>query len=69
MIVFKKITYRNFLSTGNAANAILLNKSHSTLVVGKNGEGKCLLGSTEVEINFLDDDTQKKYEEFLIKRS
>ena len=40
MILFKKITYRNFLSTGNSANTILLNKSHSTLVVGKNGEGK-----------------------------
>lgn len=40
MIIFKKITYQNFLSTGNAANTILLNKSHSTLIVGKNGEGK-----------------------------
>ena len=40
MIIFKKITYQNFLSTGNAGNTILLNKSHSTLIVGKNGEGK-----------------------------
>jgi DNA repair exonuclease SbcCD ATPase subunit len=40
MIVFKKLTYKNFLSTGNAENTILLNKSHSTLVIGKNGEGK-----------------------------
>ena len=40
MIVFKSLLYRNFLSTGNAANKILLNKSHSTLVIGKNGEGK-----------------------------
>lgn len=40
MIIFKKITYANFLSTGNAANTVLLNKSHSTLIVGKNGEGK-----------------------------
>lgn len=40
MIIFKKICYKNFLSTGNSANTILLNKSHSTLVVGKNGEGK-----------------------------
>ena len=40
MIVFKKLTYKNFLSTGNAANTVLLNKSHSTLVIGKNGEGK-----------------------------
>jgi DNA repair exonuclease SbcCD ATPase subunit len=40
MIVFKKITYKNFLSTGNVANTILLDKSVSTLIVGKNGEGK-----------------------------
>lgn len=39
-ITFKKLTYKNFLSTGNSANTILLNKSHSTLVIGKNGEGK-----------------------------
>lgn len=32
--------YKNFLSTGNSANIILLNKSHTTLVIGKNGEGK-----------------------------
>lgn len=40
MIIFKKISYKNFLSTGNSVNTILLNKSHSTLVIGKNGEGK-----------------------------
>lgn len=40
MIVFKKLTYKNFLSTGNAVNTVLLNKSHTTLVIGKNGEGK-----------------------------
>ena len=40
MIVFKKISYKNFLSTGNSLNTIDLNRSHTTLVVGKNGEGK-----------------------------
>lgn len=40
MITFKKIYYKNFLSTGNAANTILLNRSKSTLIIGKNGEGK-----------------------------
>lgn len=40
MIIFKKVSYKNFLSTGNASNTIVLNKSHSTLVIGKNGEGK-----------------------------
>lgn len=40
MIIFKRITYRNFLSTGNVANTIELNKHPSTLIAGKNGEGK-----------------------------
>lgn len=39
-IHFKSITYKNFLSTGNAANTILLDKSRTTLIMGKNGEGK-----------------------------
>ena len=40
MIVFKTLSWRNFLSTGNAENKIVLNKSQSTLVIGRNGEGK-----------------------------
>ena len=40
MIVFQSIKYKNFLSTGNVSNEIQLDKSRSTLVVGKNGEGK-----------------------------
>mgnify|MGYP001220296607 CR=1 FL=1 len=40
MVVFKKITWQNFLSTGNAANTVVLDSSPSTLIVGKNGEGK-----------------------------
>lgn len=39
-IIFKSVTYKNFLSTGNVENRIILNKSATTLVVGKNGEGK-----------------------------
>lgn len=40
MIVFKSIEWKNFLSTGNSANKVLLNKSSTTLIIGKNGEGK-----------------------------
>ena len=40
MIVFKSIEWRNFLSTGNNPNKVLLDKSTTTLIVGKNGEGK-----------------------------
>jgi len=40
MIVFKSVTWKNFLSTGNSPNKVLLNRSQTTLIIGKNGEGK-----------------------------
>ena len=40
MIVFKSVSWKNFLSTGNSPNTVLLNKSPTTLIIGKNGEGK-----------------------------
>jgi DNA repair exonuclease SbcCD ATPase subunit len=40
LIVFKSVQWKNFLSTGNSANKVLLNKSPTTLIIGKNGEGK-----------------------------
>jgi DNA repair exonuclease SbcCD ATPase subunit len=40
MIVFKSVQWKNFLSTGSSPNKVLLNKSPTTLIIGKNGEGK-----------------------------
>lgn len=40
MIKFKSIEWKNFLSTGNSPNKVLLDRSTTTLIVGKNGEGK-----------------------------
>ena len=40
MIIFESVEWKNFLSTGNSANKVLLNKSTTTLIIGKNGEGK-----------------------------
>ena len=40
MITFKKLTWKNFLSTGNNETAIYLDRDTSTLVVGANGAGK-----------------------------
>ena len=40
MIVFKTLEWKNLLSTGNVPNKLILNKSQSTLIVGRNGEGK-----------------------------
>lgn len=43
MIVFKKIRWRNFLSTGNVFTEIDLCSSKTTLIVGENGAGKSTL--------------------------
>jgi DNA repair exonuclease SbcCD ATPase subunit len=40
MILFKNLTYKNFLSTGNNPITIQLNTSPTTLIVGTNGAGK-----------------------------
>jgi DNA repair exonuclease SbcCD ATPase subunit len=40
MIIFKSVSWKNFLSTGNVANKVNLNEHATTLIVGKNGEGK-----------------------------
>lgn len=40
MIYFKKLRWKNFLSTGNVFTEITLNNSETTLIVGANGAGK-----------------------------
>jgi len=40
LIQFQKLQFKNFLSTGNNPITIQLNKSKSTLIVGRNGSGK-----------------------------
>ena len=43
MITFKRIKYKNFLSTGNTPIEIDLHRSNTTLIVGTNGSGKSTL--------------------------
>ena len=40
MIIFHKLKYKNFLSTGNKFTTLELSRSASTLIVGGNGSGK-----------------------------
>lgn len=40
MMIFKKVRYKNFLSTGNAFTEVHLNRSQTTLLTAKNGGGK-----------------------------
>lgn len=54
MILFQKLRYANILSTGNTFTEIDLARNNATLIVGKNGVGKCLDGSTEILIKMPD---------------
>ena len=40
MIIFEKISWKNFLSTGNHLTEVNLNNSPTTLIIGQNGAGK-----------------------------
>lgn len=40
MIMFRKLRWKNFLSTGNIFTEIELDKNSSTLIIGENGSGK-----------------------------
>ena len=40
MILFEKIRWKNFLSTGNQFTEVALNKESTTLIIGNNGAGK-----------------------------
>ena len=40
MICFKKIKWRNFLSTGNQWTEVKLDETSTTLIIGTNGAGK-----------------------------
>ena len=40
MIYFKKVRWKNLLSTGNTFIETVLDKNHTTLVIGENGSGK-----------------------------
>ena len=40
MIIFEKVRWKNFLSTGNVFTEVDLTKSKTNLIIGSNGAGK-----------------------------
>ena len=40
MIHFKKVRWKNFISTGNQFTEVILDRSKTTLIIGENGAGK-----------------------------
>ena len=52
MIIFKKIRYKNLLSTGNSFTEIELDSVNKTCISGFNGRGKCVHHSTQIDVKF-----------------
>jgi hypothetical protein len=72
MTIFEKIRYKNILSIGNTAVEVNLKEFSTNVILGKNngvgksnGCGKCLRGSTEIDIEFSDEETKRKFLAFL----
>ena len=40
MIVFEKISWKNFLSTGDKPTTVFFDRTSTTLIIGENGSGK-----------------------------
>jgi hypothetical protein len=55
MIIFKKVRGKNFLSIGNNFFEYELDKENTTLIAGKNGDGKCLDHLTKIKLKNKND--------------
>ena len=67
-VVFKKVRWKNLLSTGNNSTEIDIENSDLTLIIGPNGSGKCVRKNTKIDIGFNDVIAEKKFNEFMKKR-
>lgn len=50
MIIFKKVRAKNFLSIGNQFVDYDLNSDHLSVIKGANGCGKCVTGSSKIQL-------------------
>ena len=63
-IHFQSVRWRNLFSYGDTWTTVQLDRSPSTLVIGKNGHGKCLAGDTTVDVRFKSADVERLFVEF-----
>ena len=69
MLILKKIRCKNFLSYGENPVEFIIDKSNSTLINGKNGEGKCVKKLTRIDLQFDNDEVESKFLEFLKRKN
>ena len=63
----KDITLKNFLSYGEQPVTIQFDRHNTNMLTAKNGVGKCVEKSTLVDIDFVDEETRRKFIEFVDK--
>ena len=67
MIRFKLITTRNFFAIGNQPVSFNLDTGLLSLVCGENGTGKCLRGTTNLDVKFKNKEAEKAFKKFISK--
>lgn len=63
-IKFEVVRWKNLLSTGSQFTEVRLDRSLTTLIIGENGQGKCVDPSTKIEVEILDHETYRKFIEY-----
>jgi hypothetical protein len=66
-IKFKKLSLTNIGGYGPETQSIEFEKGIST-INGFNGQGKCVKKSTKIGIKIENEDTKKKFEDFIKQR-
>lgn len=66
----QSIKFKNFASYGNSIQEIIFEDDLTELflTLGKNGHGKCLSKSTEIEVSIEDPNVKEEFIKFLNKR-
>ena len=68
MVIFETIRWKNFMSYGNVFSEIDLCSHKTNLIGGKNGNGKCVRGSTEITISPKNSRVLEAFQEFQKKK-
>ena len=65
----KSISIKNFLSYGERPIIYQFDRHQMMLVTAKNGSGKCVDKSTKIDVQLQDEETHKKFIEFINKQT
>jgi hypothetical protein len=67
-MLIQKIRWKNLLSYGNNWNEYNF-ENGVDIVFGENGQGKCISRFSKINIKIENEETKKKFEEFLQRKN